>query len=274
MKTTNFLHMKKTITLTIIIFFMVVAGFARSQGYIVGAGDVLNIKVYDHEDMTTTVRVSGDGMIMLPLLNQIEVTGLTISQVSEKISILLADGYILNPQVNVFVTEYKSHTAVILGQVASPGLYELRGHTTLLELISEAGGLTSDAGDQAIIKRSAKKENSDTSEDVIVIDMKKLIEKGDTSQNILIIDGDSLFISKAGVFYVNGEVERPGSYKYEEDLSLIKAITIAGGFSDAAAKKSIKIIRKSNGQKTIYDNVSMDERILPNDVIVVPESFF
>ena len=141
MNNTNFLHMKKTIILSFIIIFMFVASFARSQDYIVGPGDVLDISVYDNPDMTTTVRVSGDGVIILPLLNQIDVAGLTISQVSDKVVTLLADGYIVNPQVNVFVTEYRSKKAVILGQVVSPGLYELRGHTTLLELVSEAGQL-------------------------------------------------------------------------------------------------------------------------------------
>jgi polysaccharide export outer membrane protein len=258
-----------------LIYFFLAVNLSFGQDYVVGPGDVLDITVYDHADMSTTVRVSGDGVLMLPLLNQIEVQGLTISQISKKIETLLADGFIVNPQVNVFVTEYKSKKAVILGQVVSPGLYELRGHTTLLELISEAGGLTKDAGDQAIIKRKTDVDaGGDNKEDVITIDMKKLIEKGDTSQNIPIVGGDSLFISKAGVFYVNGKVNQPGSYKYENNLTLIKAISIAGGFSDVAAKKSVNIIRKINGRKDVLKKVSMDERILPEDVIVVPESFF
>jgi polysaccharide export outer membrane protein len=259
--------MKKTIILSFIIIFMFVASFARSQDYIVGPGDVLDISVYDNPDMTTTVRVSGDGVIILPLLNQIDVAGLTISQVSDKVATLLADGYIVNPQVNVFVTEYRSKKAVILGQVVSPGLYELRGHTTLLELVSEAGGLSRDAGDHAIIKRHISGGDGNKTEDVITIDLRKLIEQGDMSQNIQIVDGDSLFISKAGVFYVNGKVNRPGSYKHEENITLIKAISIAGGFADEAAKKSVSIIRKINGRKSVLEKVSLDEQILPDDVI-------
>jgi len=245
-----------------------------SHDYIVGEGDVLDIRVYGHDDMSTRVRVSGDGMIVLPLLNHIEVAGLTTSQVSEKIAGLLADGYIVNPQVNVFVDDYRSKKAVILGQVVSPGLYELRGRTTLLELISQAGGLTKDAGDQAIIKRKSNGSPANKAEEVITINMKKLLEEGDASQNIPINDGDNLFISKAGVFYVSGKVNRPGSYRYEERLSLLKAITIAGGFSDEAAKNSVNIIRKINGKKNVLEKVSLDELILPDDVIVVPESFF
>ena len=266
--------MLRYFSLSVLILFFISGNVSFAQDYVVGPGDVLNITVYDNPDITTTVRVSGDGLITLPLLNQVEVSGLTISQVTEKISTLLSDGYIVNPQVNVFVTEYRSKKAVILGQVVSPGLYELRGHTTLLELISKAGGLSKEAGGQAIIKRHNKVDDGSKTEDVIAIDMKELIELGDMSQNIPIVDGDSIFITKAGVFYVNGKVNRPGSYKHEENLTLIKAISIAGGFSDEAAKNSVSIIRKIKGHKTVLEKGSMDEQILPDDVIVVPESFF
>jgi polysaccharide export outer membrane protein len=266
--------MLRYFSLSILILFLFSGNVCFGQDYVVGPGDILKITVYDNADLSTTVRVSGEGMIILPLLNQVEVSGLTISQVSEKITALFADGFIVNPQVNVLVTEYRSKKAVILGQVVSPGLYELRGHTTLLEFISKAGGLSKDAGDQAIIKRHNNVNDGKKGEDVIVIDMKKLIEEGDLSQNIQIVDGDSVFISKSGVFYVNGKVNRPGSYRYEENLTLIKAISIAGGFSDEAAKNSVNIIRKINGQKTVLEKVPMDEQILSDDVIVVPESFF
>jgi len=237
----------------------------------VGEGDVLDIKIYENEDLSTTVRVSSDSTIRVPLLGEISIKDLTVSQVSGKIEGLLADGYLINPQVDVFISEHKSKKATILGQVRNPGQYELRGKVTFLEFISKAGGLNEDAGSTATIKRTIE---SDINKDQIVIDLESLIKKGDTSLNIAIQDNDSIYISKAKTYYVSGEVNKPDSYKYEKDLTVIKAVTMAGGFSKIAAKNKVRIIRIVNGNKNIYENVNMDEPILPDDVVVVPESFF
>lgn len=258
-----------------LVFFLTVSTFAGSQGfaqdYIIGEGDVLKITVYDHDDLTTTVRVSGDGFIVLPLIGQIDVKKKTISQITAKISSLLADGYVINPQVTIFIQEFKSKKAFIMGEVNKPGLYVLPGQTTFLALLSEAGGLNKDAGDKAIIKRKA---NPTANERIISIDLNDLIEKGDTSLDILILDGDSVYVTKAGVFYVTGEVKTPAAYKREEGTTVIKAITMAGGFSDKASKSRVRIVRKINGKEEVLEKVKMDEPVLPDDVIIVPESFF
>ena len=116
--------------------------------------------------------------------------------------------------------------------------------------------------------------SSEGKEKIVVIDLKRLIEKGDASLDVSILDGDSIYIPKAGIFYITGEVKKPDAYKHEEGTTIIKAITIAGGFSDKAATGRVKIIRKSDGKETILEKVKMDEPVLPDDVIVVPESFF
>lgn len=254
-----------------VIIILLLSHTSFSQDYIIGEGDVLKITVYDHDDLTTTVRVSGDGVISFPLIGQIEVKGMTLSEISDKITNMLADGYIVNPQVNIFVQEFRSKKAFIMGEVSKPGLYVLPGNTTFLELLSEAGGLTKDAGDKAIIKR---KQLSETVEDIITVDLKGLIEKGDASLDIPIMDNDSIYVAKAGVFYVTGEVKKPDAYKYEEGTTVIKAITMGGGFTDKAAKGKVKIIRKVDGKEEVIEKVKMDEPVLPDDVIVVPESFF
>lgn len=235
-----------------------------------GEGDVLKITVYDHPDLETKVRVNGDGQILMPLLGHVDVAGLTVSQISRKLAQMLADGYLVDPQVNVFIEEYGSKKAVILGMVNKPGLYELSGPTTLLELISKAGGLAKDAGNKITIKRvklGGRKE-------VINIDLKALMEGGDISLNVQIKDKDNVFVSKAGMVYVTGEVEEPDAYKIDEGATVIKAIALAGGFTGKAAKGKVKIIRMVDGKKVVLENVQMDTPILPEDVIVVPESFF
>lgn len=247
-------------------------GALRAQDYMVGEEDVVRITVYDHPDLTTIARVSGDGLITLPLIGGVKVSGLSTSQISQKLTDLFADGYIVDPHVSVFVEEFKSRKTTIMGQVNKPGIYALSGNTTFLELLSKAGGLTREAGDKAIIKRKivlpVKQES------IITIDLKKLLEEGDTSSDVRLMDNDNVYVTKAGVFYITGEVRKPDAYKCEEGVTVIKAATMAGGFTDKASHGRIKIIRKVQGKEKIIEKADMDEPVLPDDIIVVPESFF
>lgn len=241
----------------------------NAQDYIVGERDVLKITVYDNPDLTTVARVSGEGTILFPLIGEVKVSGLTIPQIAKKVADLLADGYIVNPQVIVFIEEFKSKKVTVIGEVLKPGLYELPGQTTVLELLSKAGGLTKDSGDRVIVKRK-----SPQGEQSLEINLRQLIEKGDTSIDVTLQDGDSIYIPKAGFFYVTGEVKKPDAYKFEEGTTVIKAVTMAGGFTDKAATKRIKIKRKEDGKEVLLEKVGFDDLIKPDDVIIVPESFF
>jgi len=245
--------------------------YTAAQDYILGEGDVLTITVYDQPDLKSVVRISGDGLITLPLIGQVQAAGQSVDQLSKKIEARLADGYLVHPQVTIFIEEFRNLKATILGGVRSPGLYELNGQTTLLELISKAGGLIEDAASEAIIRRS----NPDHEEqETITINLNELMEKGRLSQNLTIMNGDNIYIPKKKVFYVTGEVKSPDAYTYIKGLTVIQALTKAGGFSSTAAPGRIKIIRSVDGKEQLLKNVNMDEQVLPNDVIVVPESYF
>lgn len=237
--------------------------------YILGPGDVVKITVYDHNDLLTIARISDDGYIIMPLLGQVRVQDKTIPQSANHIAKLLADGYIINPQVNIFVQEFRSKKAIVLGHVNRPGLIEMSGPITLLELISQAGGLSEDFGETATIKRKGGGANK-----VVTVDLKSLIEGGDLSQNIQIQDGDTLYVSKAGMCYVTGEVKSPNAYKCSGNITILKLITLAGGFTGKAAKSSVRVVRMINGKKTLFEDVEMDMLVQPDDVIIVPESFF
>lgn len=252
-----------------VMFFSATAALA--QDYVLGERDVLTITVYEHSDLKTTARISGDGMITIPLIGQVAAANTSVNDLSEKIETLLADGYIVNPQVNIFVEDFRSRKATILGEVQSPGLYELKGHTSLLELISKAGGLTENAAGMAVIHRQ---QTANQKEQAIRINLHKLMEEEQASQNLQVIDGDNIFISRKKVFYVTGEVKKPNFYNYEDRLTVIKALTIAGGVNDKAAPGRIKIIRSKDGREQLLEGVKMDQSIQPNDVIVVPESYF
>ena len=260
---------KAIICLISLLLIISAAGFSFARDYFIGPGDVLNIVVYDNDDLKTKVRVGDDGKIVVPLVGQVDVQGLTISKVTEKITGLLSDGYLVNPQVNVFVEEFRSKKVVILGKVRKPGLVELSGPISFVELVSKAGGLEKDAGETATIKRKVGK-----NDEVIVIDLLSLIEGRDLSQNVPIFDGDTVVIAKSGMCYVTGEVKNPGSYPCGEDSTVLKLVTLAEGFTGKASKSGVDIIRIVDEKKTRLEDVDLDTSVRHNDVIVVPESFF
>lgn len=263
--------MKTSLISLILYFFSLGCSILHAEDYLVGAGDVLAIKVYDNDDLTTKVRVSSNGTIVMPLLGQVEVQGYTVNTITDKITALLADGYLVNPQVNMFVEEYGSKKVVILGNVRTPGLIRLSGPTNFLELVSRAGGLGQNAGDTATIQR--KNSDGETGE-VIVVDLLALIEKGDLSQNIQIQEGDTVFISKAGMCFITGEVNKAGTYACGDGTTVLRLVALAGGFSGKASKSSVRIVRIINNEKTVIKDVDLYTPLLDNDVVVVPESFF
>lgn len=247
-----------------------VAEAASSSSYRVGEGDLLLIKVYDMDDLSTTVRVDADGQIGFPLIGQINVDHLTIQQVRDLISQRLADGYLVNPQVSVLIQEYRSNKVVIIGEIIRPGLYELQGEMSLLELISRAGGLTPNAGASVRIRH----EKPLNGQQEVLVDLNELLGQPSANVDVILANNDNVFVSKAGLVYVTGEVSKPDAYKIKEGTSIIQAITMAGGFSKLASKNKVKLVRTVEGQETVIERVPMNELVQPNDVIVVPESFF
>jgi polysaccharide export outer membrane protein len=260
------------VSLVFLTLWSALAGSAESDDYQIGPGDVLKISIYDHPDLMTVARVDNDGYILLPLAERVRVGGLTTSSASRTIAAELGADYIVNPQVSVFVEEFRSKKVFIIGEVVRPGLYELSGPTTLLELVSKAGGLTRGAGHNATIRRTGA--NGSTGEKHIEVNIAELLQSGSETVNLLLMDGDSITIPKTAVIYVTGQVNRPSALPVEPDTTVIKAITMAGGFTPLASQGKIKIIRKINGVEQILEKVPLHEKLMPEDVMVIPESFF
>lgn len=249
---------------------------ASGQGeYIIGEGDLLKITVYDNPDLTTEARVSGDGKITFPLIGEVVISNQTANEAEKQIAKRLEEGYIIKPQVSVFIQEYKSKKVTVLGEVAKPGLVVLRGAYTLMEAISDAGGITTNAGDmlyiqRKIIKGGEKKEKEDVA---IAVELRKLFEEGDVKANVPVMDGDSIYVPRAAFVYVMGEVKNPGAYKIPQGLTVLKSITVAGGFTAKAGESRTKIIRKT-GKSEVTIKAKMDDLVMPDDIILVPESLF
>jgi polysaccharide export outer membrane protein len=233
--------------------------------YAIGAGDVLSIKVYDYDELIVKVRVTETGTINFFLIGEVHVGGLGTSAAAKHIETALADGYIVEPQVTIFVEQFKSKKVVVLGPVHNPGLVELNGPITLLELISQVGGLKDNAGQKATIKRQ---ENG--AQKNISIDLDRLIRTGDSKQNIQIQGGDTVSIAEGAVCFITGEVNRPGAYPCSGKMSILKLLTQAGGFTDKALESEIEINRTVNGHKQVLNAVNQDTLLLSEDIVVVP----
>jgi polysaccharide export outer membrane protein len=253
----------------------------QAEDYQIGPQDVLEIKVWDNTDMTKKAVVTLDGFISYHFIGKIEAKGLTTGELAEKISKKLADGYIINPQVTIEVIEYKSQKIYISGEAIKPGTYYLTKKTSLVEAISMAGGPTNDADREVIIVRpNVSKVFSDTSllknemvhKTQLIIDLRSALE-GDLSQNIYIQNGDSIFIPRAKSFYIMGEVKRPGKYNLKKGMTVLNAISLAGGETVKATIERTRIIRAEKGKK-IEKKVKLDELVQSDDIIIVPESFF
>ncbi|MGR0482984.1 MAG: polysaccharide biosynthesis/export family protein [Candidatus Electronema sp. V4] len=245
---------------------------AKAEDYQIGAGDVLSITVYGYDELKTKVRVSETGSIEFPLIGTVQVGGIKTSAAAGRIEELLADGYIVKPQVQIYIEEFKSKKVAALGPFNRPGLVELSGPTTLLELISKAGGLhITDAGDTITVTRETA-----GGQQVVTIDVKKLIEDGDPASNIPILGGETVAVAKGKppVCYITGQVNRPGSYTWTKKATVLKMVSLGGGFTGMAAESRIKITRIVDGKKQELTNVSLDTLVEPDDVIEVPESFF
>lgn len=248
---------------------LLIAFSAFGDDYTIGSGDVLTITVFDHNELETKDRVSDNGNITFPLIGEVHVGGLKVSDASEIISALLADGYIINPQIKIFIDEFKSSKVIILGQISQTGVIKMQGPTTLLELITQAGGLKENAGETATIKRTVN-----GAQETISINLEALIRDGDTSQNMLIQGGDTVSISEGAVCYITGQIKSPGSYPCKRETTVLHIISMAGGFTGIASESSVKIIRMIDNKKKTLKSVDLNTPVLPEDIITVPESFF
>jgi polysaccharide biosynthesis/export protein len=257
------------------------AAIGQSQDYRVGAGDVLKITVYGHEDLVRTSVVAADGRMPFPLIGDVAAGGLTPTELETRLRDLLGKDYLVDPQVTVAVQEYRSQRVFVLGEAERPGTYYLTGRSKLLDVLSQAGGPGKLAGRQAVVVRAPKSEGPLTpgaaGSTTIRVSLRKLLD-GDSSENIPLENGDTVYIPKQTSFFVMGEVKKPGAFVLEKETSALEAITIAGGFSERAASSIAKVLRKQpdGSQETIPIDLSgadpraRDFLLAEGDTVLVP----
>jgi polysaccharide export outer membrane protein len=242
---------------------------SADQAYRLGPNDVVRISVYGQPDLGTVSRISENGSVTSPVAGEVKLSGLTAREAERKLADVLAKKQIVkSPQVGIFVEEYQSQRVAVVGQVANPGMYSLTRGSSLMDLISEAGGLAEDAGDVAIItrKRGAR-------EDRVTVDLASLLQGATQTPEPNIVDGDRVYVPKMEQFFVYGEVNKPGAYRFESGMTVMQALSVAGGLTDKGTERGMKIHRKKSGAEQAVPAHLMKE-IEPNDVIQVKESLF
>ena len=243
--------------------------------YLLGEGDLLRISVFEAKELDTTVRVSSRGLVTLPLIETVDLKGLTAIAAEEKIEALYKQRYIKNPHVGVFVEEHISQRITLVGQFKNPGTFDYPNKQRLLDAIALGGGLSEKAGEMAQIRKSRHVQGQP---DVVLVDLDQLIIKGNAQLNIEINGGDVIFIPEAGVFFVDGAVKKPGAYAIKHRTVVQEALVEAGGLEPWAMKDKIKLVRLTqNGEREIMDlDLSQpgvkEMAINDRDILVVDES--
>jgi len=271
----------------------------KQGDYVIGSGDLVRIDVFDVPELSREARVSRSGHISLPLIpTKIRAQGLTAFQLEEKLAELLqVNGLVSHPQVSVGVREQRSQPITVVGAVRKPVVYQALRQTTLLEVLSEAGGVADDAGSTVIVTRAVHEPssneqdgNGETGESAatlktIPIKLNDLLVAGNTNFNIPLLPGDVVTVPRAGIVYVLGAVQRSGGFvlqNFQEDMTALRILALAGGFKGTAKPRQSVILRKEldTGKreevrvdlKKVMERKTEDVRLYPDDILFIPDS--
>jgi polysaccharide biosynthesis/export protein len=241
------------------------------EGYRIGAGDTLRITVFQNPDLTLETRVGVSGVINYPLIGMTRIGGMTLPAAEQAIANALRDGkFIKQPQVSILPLQIRSNQVSVLGHVKNPGRFALETFDTRLsEMIAIAGGIAADGGDVVIL--TGKREGKQIRKEV---DLPALFLDVGSRDDILVTGGDVIFVPRAPVFYIYGEVQRPGSYTIGRGMTVRQALVQGGGPTARGTERGLRVFRRGvNGQvETITPNPN--DPVMPDDVLKVGESIF
>jgi polysaccharide export outer membrane protein len=259
--------------------------------YRIGPEDLIQVTIYnipEQEARATPrmvmLRVSQQGMIVAPLVGEVDVKGKTIAEVQRELG-KRYEKYIRNPQVGVMVTEYRQRVSV-MGAVQKPGVFELTGPKTVIDMLALAGGVTERAGNQVHVYRQDEKGNRQSQViDLMVLANSTGVISNDTQAvNMVLQAGDVVNVPQAGMFFVDGAVGKPGSYSLGRNYTLSQALATAGGVNvELADYSAISINRRGTGGRmemisvdlnAVKEGKAPDPQVKPDDVVLVPMSGF
>jgi polysaccharide export outer membrane protein len=251
------------------------SGLACADGRIyndkLGPGDLIHIFVYKNPDLTADFRLQEDGRVTLPLVGQLALAGKAIPEAEKTIADALVSGAFLQaPQVSVSMVTPRHKQAVVLGNVTHPGPVNLDYlDTRLSDVLAAGGGITPTGADEVVVTGAR---NGKSFRRVINVPAALADEGGE--QNIVIASGDVLYVQRAPVFYAYGEVQKPGPYRLENNMTLQQAVITAGGLTKRASESRVRLQRR-RGDGSIEELFPpITDKVQPDDVIFVKESMF
>jgi polysaccharide export outer membrane protein len=249
-----------------------------AANYTIGAQDVLTIQVLDDPALGGKYTVETDGTFSFPLIGRVKASGMSLRAFEGELRSKLADGYFKNPQVTVAIETYRSQRVFVNGEVRMPGPVPLTGGMTLIEALSRAGStLPTSSGEVSVVRPPQPSggaiDPQMTGAEVFRATIRDL-ESGVLKQNIELRDGDQIYVPRAELVYVFGQVKNPGSYGIQKETTVLQALSLAGGVTPNGAMGRIEIVRIVNGETQTVKKVKLTDVVLPGDTIKVPERYF
>jgi polysaccharide biosynthesis/export protein len=239
--------------------------------YLLTPGDILKISVFKNPDLSLDVRVSETGAIGYPLIGSVPVKGLSLQAAESKIAQMLRDGgFVVNPQVNILLTTGFGNLVSVIGEVNKSGRYSVDaagGHVS--GMLAAAGGVAPTGGE--IVSVSGLRNGKPFRRDVDIV---KMSSTGNTADDIELNGGDTVYVNRAPMFYIYGQVQKPGQYRLERGMTVIQALATGGGVTGKGTQRGIVRHRRDANGKVKEDGVSLDDDVQDRDVIYVKESLF
>ncbi len=244
--------------------------WSADNEYRMGTGDVVRVTVYGQPDLTTEARVGESGSITFPLIGDVKLAGTTPAQGEADIAKRLSKGgFIIEPFVTLNVVQYRGQQVSVLGRVNRPGKYNLEKTSRVTDVLALAGGVSIDGADVATLvrTRNGKTEYRD-------IDLLALFRPGGEASDVEVQDGDILNVARQPMFYIYGEVQRPGAFRLEQNMSVVQALSMGGGLTARGTQRGIRILRRDDKGAMQEIEVKLGDPVQKDDVIYVKESLF
>jgi polysaccharide export outer membrane protein len=243
----------------------------RQPEYLIGAGDSIRVSVYQNPDLTVETRVTENGTISYPLIGSVRIGGMTIPAAEQTIAKALRDGnFIRQPQVNIALLQNRGNQVSVLGAVNRPGRFPLETfNTRVSEILAVAGGIAPTGADVVILTgmRAGKPLR-------VEIDIPGMFINNKLEDDVAVAGGDVIYVQSQPVFYVYGEVQRPGSYRVERGMTIRQALAQGGGPSARGTERGLRAFRRGASSKIETFSPDLNDLVRPNDVLYIQESLF
>lgn len=262
---------KKFVFVGLSLFFVLSANAAVQPEYALGAGDVIKISVFQNPDLSIETSVSENGTISYPLLGTVQVGGLSVSEAAKRIATQLqSGGFVVQPQVSILVSQIRGNQVAVLGQVGRPGRFPIEtANARVTDMLALAGGILPTGADTVTLV-GVRDGNQIRKE----VDISAIILGKPDGDNIPVAAGDVIYVDRAPIFYIYGQVQHPGSYRLEQNMAVVQALAQAGGLTPSGTENGLKIIRHGKNGSTEEIRPGMMDRVQSNDVLYVRESLF